>query len=368
MAIREALRECGNRCDALICFGGLGPTTDDRTVDVVSQLLGTRPIFHEPSKRRLTEFYERRNREVDECALRQVRYPEKSLAFENLTGLAPGFCFQVGKCTCYCLPGVPLEMEAMFTQSVLPLMNSTWNFRKHPILSRTFRCIGIHESELQRQLNVIEEQLGSGCWLGYRTIYPENHATLYFRKKSSDEQTHFNQLCGKLHSVLSKWCYSEDNQSLEQVVLGELAKRNWRVALAESCTGGLALHRLTRIPGSSEQVWGGCVAYQIEAKDKMLGIPLKTKEMAVSAQCAQAMAAHLKDLSGCEVAAAITGYMGPTGGTSVDPIGTLYMSAIGERSLQKHLVQTGRSREQTQWGASSHLLNLVRVLLQGPRS
>ena len=208
------------------------------------------------------------------ASLKQILYPEATQVISNPKGLAPGFFFNLGSSTLFFLPGVPMEMEAMVHETVIPEIQKIFQVKK--LWSHTWRCLGIHESQVQEVMNPIEKKLPSDCYLGYRTSFPENHLTLYWTEINGTKG--FQEIQGEIREILKPWCYTEGDREIEQVVVEELVKQKKRIALAESCTGGLTLQRLTRIPGASNVVWGGFVSYQISAKAQMLGVKVATAE------------------------------------------------------------------------------------------
>ncbi len=370
----QTIQERARKAGVIVCFGGLGPTSDDKTAECVARLLKGKLLEHSSSKERLLKYYAERNRPITSQSLKQILYPEGSIPLPNSKGMAPGFHCEIEGCQLFFLPGVPYEMKGMFVEHVLP------SIQKHlapelgstEILSHVWRCLGIWESELQRVMDPIEAALPSNAYLGYRTRPPENHLTLYWKPQNDQSSKDFESWKPKIREILTQWTFTEDNRDLEVVVGDALQKRKWKVALAESCTGGLAIQRLTRVAGASDWVWGGYVTYEIEAKSKMLGVRLDEWEQAVSAECSESLARAALESSGCELAAAVTGYVGPTGGTEKNPLGTLYISVVvskaaqqqGARPLSERLVIPVRTREDAQWSASSYLLNLIRQSIE----
>jgi PncC family amidohydrolase len=152
------------------------------------------------------------------------------------------------------------------------------------------------------------------------------------------------------------WAYTEEKEELEELILQRLQQERKFLVLAESCTGGMVAQRMTRLPGASAYVWGGYTVYTPEAKESMLGVKLKNPEDAVSQECTRRLAESAKKVSHCDVAAAITCYLGPSGGTEIDPIGTIYLCVIGKTVQQKKIKLPSRSREEAQWGAATWLL------------
>ncbi len=355
--IRRALESVSTRADVAICFGGLGPTSDDKTAEVVAEMLGTKLVTHTPSLERLMAFLAARKRKITSANLKQVVYPESTTPIANLLGLAAGFSVRRGKCQLFFLPGVPFEMRAMFLESALdPILARVPEAERW--LSVSWKCMGIAESDLQILMNPVEAELPKPAWLGYRTRFPENHLTLYFKWDLGESAFHSFQ--DRIRGLLGAYSYTEEDRELPELVGAALLKRGWRIALAESCTGGLVVQRLTQVPGASEWVWGGLTTYQIAAKKALLGLTLDRPEQAVSADCSRRLAEGVKRLSGAEVSAAITGYLGPSGGSEENPVGTLYLHVIiKDRRFERKLYAPHRDRETAQIGASTHLLNLI---------
>jgi len=355
-ALHDTMRSVGQRADVVICFGGLGPTSDDKTAEAAASLLGTDLVTHEPSKENMLAMYRSRAKTPLPSAMKQVLYPRGSEALANAKGAAPGFHFQFENARFYFLPGVPMEMKVMFDVEVMNDLKSRWpeQIADGELLSHQWKCLHIWESELQSKMNPVEAALPKHAWLGYRTHFPENHLTLYWRGR---DKAAFDKECEKIRTILAPYTYSEGREELENLILAKLKSTHSNVALAESCTGGLAIHRLTQIPGASDQVWGGVTAYRVEAKLTLLHLNVASLEAAVSAQCAREMAESVRAISGCAFGASITGYVGPGGGTEKDPVGTVYVCVVGEDVvLEKRFVLAVRERAQTQWGAATYLL------------
>lgn len=358
-ALHEKMRERGDVADAVICFGGLGPTSDDKTAEAVASLVGGDVIVHEPSKAKMLEFYKSRGRTVLPAALKQVHYPEKSEPLPNAKGMAPGFTVRFKKAQFFFLPGVPMEMKTMFEQEVLPRMK----LGDAELFSHQWKCLGIWESELQGKMDAVEKALPAHAYLGYRTRFPENHLTLYWPPRADEKQ--FQEWVVKIREILAPYTYTEKPEELEPLILDRLRAAGEKIALAESCTGGLAAHRLTQVPGASAHVWGGVTTYRLEAKLALLNVRVDTEEAAVSADCARDMARAVARVSGCAIGAAITGFMGPTGGTDANPAGTVYLCVVGRgKTVEKRFLLSTRDRAQTQWGAATYLLAAVLELLE----
>jgi len=365
-AIQSAIGELAARAHVVVCFGGLGPTSDDITAAVVAELI-QKPLVEDPASReRLIAYLNSRQRSLTEQTLKQVRVPEGSEVIPNFVGAAPGFRISLGQCQFFFLPGVPDEMKPMFHHSVMSVIK-----RNSPVSgeveSCVWRCIGIVESEVQRLMDPIESSLPDGMWLGYRTRFPENYLYLYCHAPDPQKRKSLiEKWKPEIESRLEPFCYGREDRDLETWVLDLLKSKKKNIVCAESCTGGLVVQRLTQISGASDWVWGGFVTYQIAAKQDMLGIRLNQSTDAVSQQCSVQLAQAALAKSGCDIALGITGYMGPTGGTADEPLGTVWIAVANREGklLTERIGLPPRSRALLQWGAASFALNAVRKFLK----
>ncbi len=359
--IREVVRDRSGHADYVLCFGGLGPTTDDVTAEAVAGILGCGVVDYAPALKNLYALYERLKRTVTPALLKQALYPETAEPIPNQVGLAPGFSCVVGKCRFYFLPGVPREMKGMVTDWVLPDLARRLGSATGDLLSHSWRLLGIAESDLQTRLGEVQASLPKEAWLGYRTHNPENHLTLYYRSLDGKPTKAFDALRDRIRGIVEPWCYTEDGKTLEEVVLAELIARKARLATAESCTGGLMAQRLTRVPGASEGVWGGATVYQIDAKAALLDVKLTHPGEAVSAACSRRLAESILEKSGATVAVGITGSLGPTPANDTDSIGTIYVCVAenGKKAAEQKYILPVRTREEMQWSASAYGLGAV---------
>lgn len=358
--IIQTLEERSERARLIFVFGGLGPTSDDRTVAAVCRWLGTKPKEHEASRSFIEIAYRQRGQPLNPHALKQALYPETAEPLANLVGMAPGFRVIREHCELYFLPGVPLEMEAIFQHSIRPRVHGKANEMTH-VHTKIWKCLGIFESQLQVTLDPVEAMLGTNAWLGYRTHFPENHLTLYYRDGEPDHQ----KVIERINELLKPWCFTRERESIESIVLRSLKQRGWRLSLAESCTGGLVSNRISRIAGASDALWGGVCVYQLDAKQKLLGLQLENSDQAVTQQATRSLALHILDISGSEMSAAVTGFLGPDPGSAEAPAGTVFCCAVDkkQRMLEKRFQLNTKNRERTQWGAATYLLDVIRQLV-----
>ncbi len=360
--IRNTLQEVAGRADIAVVFGGLGPTSDDRTAECAAKVLGVDLVEDIPSKERLITALKARNRAITPQALKQIVYPEGTLPIPNLKGAATGFSFHLEGCKFFFLPGVPFEMKAMFSDFVFPEIQKYLS-QSEKLLHATWRCHEIPESELQRLMDPIEAKLPANAYLGYRTRYPENFLTLYWKTTSKEHPPEMLAFEKEISSLVSNYCYSQENEELEELIFEKLKKQKKTLAVAESCTGGQVSEILTRVPGISEVFFGGVTVYQNAAKEKLLGVTLAKPEDAVSENCTLQLAQKIKQISGASIGAAVTGYLGPSGGTEKDPIGTIYLCVVGEKVFNKRVMLLARDRNIVKKIAATFLLAEINRVL-----
>ncbi len=362
VVIKQTLQDVASRADVVIVFGGLGPTSDDKTALCVAELLGAKLVEDPPSKERLFEYLKQRNRQVTPQALKQIVFPEGTTPIPNFKGAAVGFKMVLEGCCFYFLPGVPFEMKGMFLDFVYPDIKKLLG-TSEKLLHFTWRCHEIPESELQRAMVSIEAKLPKNAYLGYRTRFPENFLTLYWNTNAEAPPEEMLAVQDEISKILGPVCYSTENKELEELIFEKLKKKNKTLVVVESCTGGKVSDLLTRVPGISEVYFGGLTVYQNAAKEKLLSVKLDHAEDAVSAECSRRLAEQAKLISGADISAAITGYLGPTGGTESDPVGTLYLCVIGSQIIERRIVMPARERNIAKGIASTYLLAEINKIL-----
>lgn len=359
-AFRQA-RELG---DIVIGTGGLGPTADDLTTEMVAQFLGVKMIEDQQVASDLKARFERRGVPWTANNLKQALFPAGAAIIPNPVGSAPGFNVDIGQGKkLLWLSGVPHEMTAMLRDTVLPWISAQKGSRS-VIHQAIFKIHGITESKLDDLVKPLE--LGDSAKLSFRAHFPE--LTLRLTVSGSDAQvTSFNSLRRQLGAILGDCVYAESDATMEEIVGGLLAEKSQTLALAESCTGGLIAHRITRIAGSSAYFLGGVVTYSNQEKIRALGVKPATLEKfgAVSRETALEMSQGIKERTGAAIALSVTGVAGPSGGTPEKPVGTVWVSIARanwhEAKLLNLLVLT--DRERIIQGTSQAALNWLRLSL-----
>jgi nicotinamide-nucleotide amidase len=307
----------------LVCTGGLGPTTDDITTECAARVAGVELQRDQASLEHIQERLRRYGRpELLASNAKQADFPAGARILRNPTGTAPGFGVKLGGCAAYFMPGVPSEMKAMFDSSIAPELAGLVSEARHQIV---LRCFGLPESEVNDRLAGVEARYG--VVIGYRASLPEIEVKVLARATTGDAALDVaRRAAADVRGRLGDYVYGEGFGSLPEHVGALLGERGLTLAIAESCTGGLAAELVTRIAGSSRYFLGGAVAYANAAKTALLGVPaeLITAHGAVSGEVARAMAEGVRARLGADLGLAFTGIAGPEGGTEQKPVGLVH--------------------------------------------
>ena len=344
--------------------GGLGPTDDDRTVDVVAAMLGVQPQIHGPSHEAMRLRFARHNFVLTPNNERQVRVPAGAVPLPNPVGLAPGFETNIESATVYFMPGVPREMNRIFDEHVVPrLQSAILAVGGMPTLVRTFHVYGMGESHIDHRLAGLIDGVPDVS-LHYRAAQTECHVRLVLRHAANPgaQAAAEATIAGLESQVLERLgaaVYGVGEETFPQVVQRAFAEAGKTLAFAESCTGGYAGQLFTEEPGASRVFLGSIVSYANAVKANVLGVPPEVLQEhgAVSEPCAAAMAQGARRVLAADVAVAITGIAGdsrdgftkpadPLPGQGEKPVGTVCFgvaTAQGTRT-ETRLLSGGRDR------------------------
>ena len=366
--IERTLERLGSSCRIVVCTGGLGPTTDDLTTACAARVLGVPLERDETSLERIRERLESVGRTMTESNAKQAEFPRGVRILPNAHGTAPGFEAKVGDARVFFLPGVPREMEALFAEHVVGSIEDLVSEHFHQIRLQTF---GLTESTVNDRLAGIESD--TGVVIGYRAHFPEIEVKVLARSDSARRAEQVAREAARTvrQRLGEEVVFAEGETSFAATVGEALAGAGRRLAIAESCTGGLVAKVLTDQPGSSRYFAGSAVVYSNAAKQRLLGVPAELLDQhgAVSAEVARAMADGALSLFDADISVALTGIAGPDGGTEEKPVGLVHLAvAIGGGTLAREVRFPG-SRERVRMLATYAALALVRkVLTRGTAS
>jgi nicotinamide-nucleotide amidase len=357
--IVDALRRLASRVRVVVATGGLGPTTDDRTTRAVADAIGAPLVRDDASLEHIRRRLEKAGRAMNPSNAKQAEFPEGADILPNPMGTAPGFGVRVGACASYFMPGVPSEMKRMFDEQVLPRVraladNCSYQFHLH--------TYGLPESVVGEKLAGVEETF-PGATLGYRAHFPEVEVKVLARAGSRAAARDLcEKVTGEVRTRLGAVIFGEADDTFGGVVGRGLRSRGWTLAIAESCTGGLVGHMLTREPGASDFLLLDAVTYANSTKSSVLGVDEETIRWhgAVSPEVAEAMARGARRVSGAHVGLSLTGVAGPSGGSEAKPVGTVYIAIVGPDGVADVRHRTfGGDREAIQTLASYSGLRMV---------
>ena len=331
-AIRDAISTALDRTGAVLTTGGLGPTRDDISRQVVAELLEMPLVFDESVWQALLQRFARLGRVPAETNRSQAMVPTGGTILTNRWGSAPGLWLESPRGLVIMLPGVPAEMRKLLEHEVAPrLVDRSSGL---VIRSATLRTTGVPESTLAERIGSLEDELVP-LGLAYLpgTTGVDLRLTVW-QLPPGEADARLRDGLDRLRAVVGPCVYGEGDADLAAVLLDQLRSKGLHLAVAESCTGGLVAERLTEIPGSSEVFLGGIVSYANKAKIDLLQVAPEviTRHGAVSAETAEAMVRGARARFGAGVAIAVTGIAGPDGGTPEKPVGTVWFAfAVGER-------------------------------------
>ncbi len=361
--MEQTLRLALSRSDVVITTGGLGPTGDDLSKEIVARLLHLPMERDEESMRRIEGYFSAMHRDMTHNNERQAMFARGAIILQNDRGTAPGCIVEQDGKAVIQLPGPPYELTDMFEKRVLPYLARRTG---GAIASRYIRIFGVGESDAETRVkDLIDAQtdvtIAPYCSLG--------EVQLRVSARGGSEEEALVRIRPTVEAIAARlgdavYAVSADPaDSMEHYAVDALARAGRTVAVAESCTGGLVAARLVAIPGASAVLHEAHVVYANEAKERYLGVRPETLEAfgAVSEACAREMAEGLRARSGADVAAATTGVAGPGGGTPQKPVGLVYVAvACPEGTFVRELRLNG-DRQRVRTLASLHALNMIRL-------
>jgi nicotinamide-nucleotide amidase len=367
-AMRRSLEELTRRAAVVMVTGGLGPTEDDRTVDVVANLLGVEVETHGASLDAMKKRFAAHGFELTPNNLRQVRIPKGAEALPNGAGIAPGFLVRIASSAVYFLPGIPREMERIYVDHVAPRLHAYMVAQGVPVAAvRTWHVYGMGESHIDHRLAGLLDNVPNAT-LHFRTAAPENHVKVVVRGPDKEKnQEVLEHVDRELRKRIGPGIYGIDDETFPLVVGRSLRTAGVTLALAESCTGGEAGALLTSEPGASDFFLGSVVAYANDVKVNVLGVKAATiaESGAVSEPCAKEMAEGVRRLTNATIAVSITGVAGPgkdrsPSSSGEKPVGTVCFALASAKSAKAVSKLFTGDRERIRRAAAYFALDLAR--------
>ena len=362
--IITALDEARTRADIILITGGLGPTKDDLTKDVLTAYFKTELTLHAPSLDDITAIFKTRGIAVSELNRQQAFLPANCTPVRNVLGTAPGMWFEEQGKVFVSMPGVPFEMKRMMTDSVLPQLKDY--FKTPEITHRVVQTFGIPESTLSDTLETWELNLPAHLKLAYlpylggvrlRLTGQGDDAALL--EKELDEQI------AQLAQLIPNYIFADGEVSLEEAVGNLLKEKNLTIATAESCTGGYLAHKFTGVPGSSAYYMGSIIAYHDHVKTDQLQVKPETLQQhgAVSEATVREMAENVRNILKTDIGVAASGVAGPDGGSAEKPVGTVWLAYADAHGTRTKLLNFNKNRLLNIEYTAMAALNMIRQRL-----
>ena len=362
----EAFRDALGRADAVIVTGGLGPTQDDITREVVAEVMGVGMVRDQALVERIEARFGGRGRTMPANNLRQADVPVGATAMSELPGTAPGLICPVGEKVLYTVPGVPWEMREMIEGTVLPDLRERAGISA-VIRSRTLRTWGRSESGLAEQLADEIDRLDAGgaSTLAFLASGMEGLKVRITAKAATDAEVEsiLDDEEAKVRAIIGPIVFGLDDQTMESVVLDELVAQGLTLATAESLTGGMIGSRLTAVSGSSRAYRGSVVAYAGDVKRGLLGVP---EGPVVSEEAVMAMATGACRVLGADVSVAVTGVAGPEPHDGQEP-GTVWMATCVDGRVEAVRARFPFDRTRTREFTVISVLDALRLRLLARR-
>ena len=352
-AIAVTLGELLPRVELVIVSGGLGPTADDVTREGVAQALGVRLARRPELEEELAARYRSLARPVPAVAFRMAEVVEGAEVLRNPLGTAPGELLRVDGRTVVLLPGVPAEFEQILTSHLLPRWMAAAG-----VVTKTLRLAGVYESQVEQRVSPLYERFGRDR---VTILAARGQVSLVLSASGPRASEDLAEMVAAFSAAAGADLFGTDEETLAEVGLRLVGGRGWRLATAESCTGGLVGSRLTAVAGASASFVGGVVAYSNQLKDRLLGVPaeLLAAHGAVSREVAEAMARGACAL-GAECGLAVTGIAGPSGGTEAKPVGTVHLAVATPGGVRHAKHRFSGNRGMVREFATNFALDLLR--------
>ena len=367
--ITAAVTEAASRADVVICSGGLGPTEDDLTVDVLAALAGSEPVIDEPHRQKMELWLTKRfadpsvqpRADIMQIQLRQVRVPRGARVHPNPMGLAPGFEVAVKGVPVICLPGVPRELHAIWEAGLEARLRELRGDVGEQIARRIYRVFGRGESQISQACRGVVDGV-AGASIHYQVKFPETLVKIVIRDRDrAAADARLAQVDAEIRGRLAGHLYNDGDENLVAKVVRRLIESQRTLATAESCTGGMIGELVTSIAGSSRAYLGGAITYSNAEKVRQLGVAQATLDAhgAVSEETVREMAAGARERFHSDVAVAVSGVAGPDGGTPEKPVGLVWLAVASGQGVTAKKINWPGARDQVRTLAAWWALRMI---------
>lgn len=351
------------RADILLLTGGVGPTNDDITKHTLCRYFHTALEFNDEVLQNIESVFLKRNIQLNQLTRKQAYVPASATVIQNKVGTAPILWFNKEEKVLVSMPGVPFEMKTTMHDDIIPRLQAQFLVKQY--LRRTYLVCGITESALATRLAEFETLLPAGFSLAYLPSF--GFIRLRLSVWGEEHKQEMKQLGRKLKQLLGDEFVARSEKTAEALLGEKLRKQNLTVATAESCTGGYIAHRITAVPGASDYFEGSIVSYDNRIKEELLDVDKSSIEKfgVVSSEVVEQMAVNVarKLKTGCSIA--VSGIMGPEGGTKEKPVGTVWICTLYENELLSREYRVGSSREENiERTANLAILQLLKMLVR----
>ncbi|KUG03805.1 c-terminal domain of cina type s [hydrocarbon metagenome] len=363
--IKRAFEYGLSAADMVISSGGLGPTNDDLTKEMACEVMDCQAVLIDEELERVKNYFIKRGRPMPESNIKQAMFPPGAVILRNKRGTAPGMYLRQKAKLIVLLPGPPHEMKSMYFNEVEPRLADEYALWDKSYACRTIKVFGPGESQVEVMLGELIER-PQGYSMALTAKSGEIHIGIQVYGKDINEcPKKLDEITNRVREKLGNNIFGVDEDTMLDITASSLKRQNKRIALAESCTGGLLAKMLTDLPGSSDYFWGGVTAYNDEAKQLMLGVKEETldKYGAVSFETAEEMVRGLVNISGTDVGVSITGIAGPSGGSDDKPVGLVYIGVICDGVYNVKELRFGGQRDMIRVLAARTALDMVRRIL-----
>lgn len=356
--IYESIKQAVKRSDIVITTGGLGPTADDITREIISDVAGKKLQLNSVLLKELEDLFKQRNYKMTKNNKKQAYLPDDASSLKNELGTAAGILLEMDDYTIIAMPGVPREMKNIFENEVIPYLK-----RKNTniIRSKILNFFSVGESSLEMKIkDILDRQKNPTLALLAGTA----EVKLRITAKGNSEEEVFKLIEGaekEIRERVGEYIYGTDDRGFPKIVGEMLSEKKLTISLAESCTAGLVGDRITDIPGSSQYFKGGMMVYSNQAKIEQLGVEKETldKYGAVSSNTAKEMALNIREIMKTDIGVSLTGIAGPGGGTEKKPVGLVYIGLATDQSTNVYKLNLHGDRKWNKWISSQYALFYV---------